>query len=238
MPRPLRVPSWWTCRAGRGPGWSWTASCGGGAGSRRTRPRRRTCWSCAVIPERTWRGPSTRPGRTFPGPGRGRGCRPMRRCRRSAGRWIARWPSSPISGHSATRRWRGRRRAAAHLDSLARFLGVAGWRDQAGRARVLRDAVLAGGDAGGFDRFARRTARSRALRWMTRKVGEIDPATVTRYGLTGPVARRPGDAAARGGTRPPRRARRARHARASHGGDARASHDGCSGRVGDGGSGA
>ncbi|GLZ08092.1 hypothetical protein Acsp03_55580 [Actinomadura sp. NBRC 104412] len=112
------------------------------------------------------------------------------------GFWDEPWRAA-ARGEAVTRGEAERRRAAAHLDSLARFLGVAGWRDQAGRARVLRDAVLAGGDAGGFDRFARRTARSRALRWMTRKVGEIDPATVTRYGLTGPVARRPGDAAAR-----------------------------------------
>jgi hypothetical protein len=101
----------------------------------------------------------------------------------------------------ATRGAAERRRVAAHLDSLARFLGVAGWRDQADRACVLRDAVLAGRPADElkprFERFARRVGRSRVLRWMTRGLGVIDQSAVVQYGLAGPAARRPGDVATR-----------------------------------------
>ncbi|WP_018653876.1 hypothetical protein [Actinomadura flavalba] len=68
-----------------------------------------------------------------------------------------------------------RRRAAAHLDALARLLGVAGWRAQAERARLLRDAALDGTPAATLlpraTRFARRVARSRTLRWMTDGLG-------------------------------------------------------------------
>ncbi|MFI0349424.1 hypothetical protein [Actinomadura sp. 9N407] len=117
-----------------------------------------------------------------------------------AGFWDGPWLAA-AAGEQVIRGDAERRRAASHLDGLARFLGVAGWRDQAERARRLRDDVLAGLPEGeivpGFARFARRTARSRTLRWMMRGVGVIDAAAVERYGLTGPAARHPGDAAAR-----------------------------------------
>lgn len=94
-----------------------------------------------------------------------------------------------------------RRRAACHLDSVGRLLAVAGWESAADQARALRDQVLAGaaGDelAPRFARFARRTGRSRTLRWMLGRVGVIDRATADRHGLTGPAARHLGDASAR-----------------------------------------
>jgi hypothetical protein len=109
----------------------------------------------------------------------------------------------PWLREGATRGEVERRRAAAHLDSVARFLGVAGWRGEADRARRLRDAVLEGRPAREleprFARFARRTGRSRALRWMARGLGVIDPSMVRRHGLTGPAARHLGDASARFG---------------------------------------
>jgi hypothetical protein len=91
-----------------------------------------------------------------------------------------------------------RRRAAAHLDSVARLLAVAGWPSAADRARVLRDEVLAGGEVeASFRRFARRAGRSWTLRWMLRYLGVIDRAAVERLGLAGPAARYPGDVVAR-----------------------------------------
>jgi hypothetical protein len=94
-----------------------------------------------------------------------------------------------------------RRRAAAHLDSLARLLSVAGWPDASGRAAWLRDEALAGRPVAAllpaFSAFARRVGRSRPLRWMTRGLGVIDEDAVRRHGLTGPAARHVGDVAAR-----------------------------------------
>ncbi|WP_395107655.1 hypothetical protein [Actinomadura sp. SCN-SB] len=112
--------------------------------------------------------------------------------------WDEPWLAAP---ERVTQGEAERRRAAAHLDSVARFLGVAGWRGQAERALWLRDAVLAGRPgnelAPRFTRFARRTGRSWSLRWMTRGIGVIDEDTVRRYGLTGPAARHLGDVPAR-----------------------------------------
>jgi hypothetical protein len=107
----------------------------------------------------------------------------------------------PWLGEGGTRGKAERRRAAAHLDSVARLLGVAGWRGEADRARLLRDAVLEGRPGHElrprFARFARRTGRSRPLRWMTRGIGVIDQSTVSRHGLTGPAARHLGGVSAR-----------------------------------------
>ncbi|MFG2250886.1 hypothetical protein [Spirillospora sp. NPDC048823] len=94
-----------------------------------------------------------------------------------------------------------RRRAACHLDSVGRLLAVAGWESAADQARALRDQVLAGVAedelAPRFARFARRTGRSRTLRWMLGRVGVIDRAMADRHGLSGPAARDLGDASAR-----------------------------------------
>ena len=92
------------------------------------------------------------------------------------------------------------RRAAADLDSLGRFLAVAGWEDAAMVARRLRDDALGGVPGSrlrpGVHRFARRVARSRTLAWLTRGLGVLlpdDPAA----GVGGPSARAAGDVTAR-----------------------------------------
>ncbi|GAA5109591.1 hypothetical protein GCM10023320_00290 [Pseudonocardia adelaidensis] len=71
--------------------------------------------------------------------------------------------------------------AARELDGLARFLGVAGWPRAAGRARTLRDALLAGGEVGAeVTALVRRIRRSRTLRWLVRdiSVGSTDLAAL------------------------------------------------------------
>jgi hypothetical protein len=64
--------------------------------------------------------------------------------------------------------WTGDRRVAARLDSLARFLHVAGWEVAGERAARLRDEALDGAVPARFGAFARRVRRSPVLRWMTR----------------------------------------------------------------------
>ncbi|WP_433298892.1 hypothetical protein ACQPZQ_22265 [Pseudonocardia sp. CA-142604] len=68
-----------------------------------------------------------------------------------------------------------RRRAARHLDALARLLGTAGWADPAATARHLRDELLAGAPAESLrpraDALVERVRRSRMLRRMLRGVG-------------------------------------------------------------------
>jgi hypothetical protein len=70
-----------------------------------------------------------------------------------------------------------RRRLAAHLDSLGRFLAVAGWVDAASTARRLRDDTLTGAPAGVISRpltrFAGKVSRSPVLRWSTRGMGRL-----------------------------------------------------------------
>lgn len=94
-----------------------------------------------------------------------------------------------------------RRRAAAHLDSLGRFLAVAGWPGQATAARRLRDDLVAGAEAAAVrpraERFARRTGRSRTLYWLTRGMGELSRAEAEAAGVSGPAARADGDVPAR-----------------------------------------
>jgi hypothetical protein len=105
------------------------------------------------------------------------------------------------AGTNVTAGVAARRTAGAHLDSLGRLLAVAGWPTAAARAFWLRDDVLAdrpGGEvAAAYAAFARRTGRSRLLRWMTRDVGVVDDTAIGRHGLTGPAARYPGDVDAR-----------------------------------------
>lgn len=94
-----------------------------------------------------------------------------------------------------------RRLAAAHLDGLGRFLGVAGWPGAARAARRLRDDALAGVEGrklvARFDRFARRLRRSRLLRWMTDGLGRLDAGAADRHGIGGPALRAGGDVMSR-----------------------------------------
>lgn len=104
----------------------------------------------------------------------------------------------------------GRLVAAAHLDSLGRLLGVAGWADAAVRARRLRDDVLTGtaGDrareavdarelSSRLDRLARRVRGSRTLRWLLGGVGVLSSRDAVEHGVSGPALRADGDVRAR-----------------------------------------
>jgi hypothetical protein len=68
-----------------------------------------------------------------------------------------------------------RRRAARHLDALARLLGTAGWADPAAKARHLRDELLAGTPAESLrpraEALVGQVRRSRMLRRMLRGAG-------------------------------------------------------------------
>ncbi|GGZ59765.1 hypothetical protein GCM10010387_61920 [Streptomyces inusitatus] len=90
--------------------------------------------------------------------------------------WSEPWLKA-LAGEPGTSGEAARRRCAAHLDSLGRFLGVAGWSDAATRARRARDRTL--GDAHGEELrplvhpLVRRVRKSRTLRWLTAGVGEL-----------------------------------------------------------------
>jgi hypothetical protein len=106
-----------------------------------------------------------------------------------------------LAGERVTRGAAARRRAAAHLDSLGRLLAVAGWVDAALATRRLRDDLLAGLDppaaSARFTRLARRLRRSRILRWLTNRLGVLDPGLAAAHGLAGPAGRATGDVTAR-----------------------------------------
>ncbi|MGW3349282.1 hypothetical protein ACWDA3_38810 [Nonomuraea rubra] len=91
--------------------------------------------------------------------------------------WTEPWDRA-AAGRLVTRGEAERRRAAAHLDSLSRLLSVAGWPTAAGRARTLRDQLLADAPrealTAPYERFARQVRRSRTLRWMLRGVGSAE----------------------------------------------------------------
>jgi hypothetical protein len=90
--------------------------------------------------------------------------------------WAEPW-RRVVAGYPGTTGAAARRRAAAHLDSLARFLAVAGWPDAASTARALRDTTLGGKPASmlgpAVRRFTARVARSRLLAWSTRGMGML-----------------------------------------------------------------
>ncbi len=90
--------------------------------------------------------------------------------------WTEPWQRSAVGERVSTAEG-ARRRAGARLDSLGRFLAVAGWDDAATMARRLRDDAL-GGTQGpqlkaGLERLSRRVARSRTLGLLTRGLGEM-----------------------------------------------------------------
>ncbi|MBQ1088859.1 hypothetical protein [Streptomyces sp. B93] len=97
-------------------------------------------------------------------------------------------------GAEVTRGEAERRRCAAHLDSLGRFLAVAGWRDAAARARRLRDTAPADGShRAEVLRLVRRVSRSRTLRWLTAGVGPLPAARARHLGVSGPALAAGGD---------------------------------------------
>jgi hypothetical protein len=114
--------------------------------------------------------------------------------------WTEPWRRA-AAGEPVTVGVAARRRAAAHLDSLARFLAVAEWDDAAVSARVLRDDILGGGPAlslgSAVRRLAVRVARSRILAWSTRGAGTLQRDEAAGAGVTGPAWRAGGDVTAR-----------------------------------------
>ncbi|WP_219420380.1 hypothetical protein [Pseudonocardia nigra] len=70
------------------------------------------------------------------------------------------------------------------LDALARFLSVAGWADEAARARRIRDDLMAGmpveQKAPSVMTLVGRVRRSRTLRWLVRRIGAGDVDVAVR----------------------------------------------------------
>ncbi|QOV40493.1 hypothetical protein IM697_20065 [Streptomyces ferrugineus] len=91
-----------------------------------------------------------------------------------------------------------RRRCAAHLDSVGRFLAVVGWEDAAARCRRLRDEMLSGASresiGGRLRATMRRVERSRTLRWGTAGLGGLSARRARSAGVTGPASEAGGDA--------------------------------------------
>ncbi|HEV2259806.1 MAG TPA: hypothetical protein VGS06_42400 [Streptosporangiaceae bacterium] len=111
--------------------------------------------------------------------------------------WDEPWRGAAAGEHVAAGD-AARRRAAAHLDSLGRFLSLAGWGAAAQAARRLRDELMAGVPAGRLRpdarRFARRVGGSRTLAWLTAGLGELSAGDAAAAGA-GP--RPAGDVTAR-----------------------------------------
>ncbi|MGW5776474.1 hypothetical protein [Streptomyces sp. NPDC003863] len=107
--------------------------------------------------------------------------------------WLRSAAGAPVTVGEAARR-----RCAAHLDSVGRFLAVAGWRDPAAAAHRVRDQVL--GDAPVVDirsrlrPLTRRVRTSWTLRRLTSGVGTLSSQQAQRYGVTGPALLADGDA--------------------------------------------
>ncbi|MFC9397525.1 hypothetical protein ACFTWS_30825 [Streptomyces sp. NPDC057027] len=107
--------------------------------------------------------------------------------------WLRFAAGAPVTVGEAARR-----RCAAHLDSVGRFLAVAGWRDPAAAAHRVRDQVL--GDAPVVDirsrlrPLTRRVRTSWTLRRLTSGVGTLSSEQAQRYGVTGPALLADGDA--------------------------------------------
>ncbi len=114
--------------------------------------------------------------------------------------WTEPWRRA-AAGDLVTADKAARRRAASHLDSLGRFLAVAGWEDAATAARRLRDDALAGTLGWrlrpAVHRFTRRVARSRTLAWLTRDLGVLMHDDAAAAGISGPALRAAGDVTAR-----------------------------------------
>ncbi|MET9133581.1 hypothetical protein [Streptomyces antibioticus] len=110
--------------------------------------------------------------------------------------WVRPWLRA-AAGEAVAVGEAARRRAASHLDSLARLLSVSGWPAEAIVARRLRDDLLEGapGVAVGrrLERFARRVGRSRTLAWLTRGLGRVSAEVAHGAGVSGPAARAGGD---------------------------------------------
>lgn len=110
--------------------------------------------------------------------------------------WNEPWLRASV-GEGVTRGDSARRLCAAHLDSLGRYLAVAGWDDAAAGARHGRDRALAGVAAielhSFLSPFIRRIRRSRTLRWLTTGLGVLPSEHAHHFGVTGPALLADGD---------------------------------------------
>lgn len=110
--------------------------------------------------------------------------------------WTEPWRRA-AAGEPVTTAEAARRRVAADLDSLGRFLAVAGWEDAATTARRVRDDTLSGASPSGLrtalHRLTRRVVRSRTLSWSTRGLGVLTPDDAVAAGVSGPALRAAGD---------------------------------------------
>jgi hypothetical protein len=101
--------------------------------------------------------------------------------------WTEPWRRA-AAGEPVTTGVAARRRAAAHLDSLGRFLAVAGWDDAAAAARALRDGTAGSTPVSALGpavrRLAARVARSRVLAWSTRGAGTLRADVAAADGAT------------------------------------------------------
>jgi hypothetical protein len=114
--------------------------------------------------------------------------------------WDEPWRRA-AAGERVTAGGAARRGAAAYLDSLGRFLAVAGWDAAAVTAGRVRDGLLVGVASGRLRRdacrLARRVARSRVLAWLTGGLGVLTAAEAAAAGVAGPALRAGGDVTAR-----------------------------------------
>ncbi|WP_018800259.1 hypothetical protein [Salinispora arenicola] len=81
--------------------------------------------------------------------------------------------------------------AAQRCDNVARVLALAGWSDAAGRARIVRDLLLADKRSAAVTelvRLRRQLRRSRLLRLSLRRVGPLGPGELTRLRLAPELA--------------------------------------------------
>jgi hypothetical protein len=94
--------------------------------------------------------------------------------------WAEPWRQA-AAGELVTVAAAARRHAAARLDSLGRFLAVAGWNDAAVKARALRDDTLREASSLGppVRRLAGRVVRSRVLAWSTQGMGVLQPGELS-----------------------------------------------------------
>lgn len=110
--------------------------------------------------------------------------------------WDAPWRAA-AAGRPVTRGTAERRRAAAHLDSLARLCTVAGADGAALAAGRLRDDTLAEGDAstlrGGSAVLRRRLERGGLLARQTDGLGVVDTEAAANSELGGPAERTTAD---------------------------------------------
>ncbi|WP_406865106.1 hypothetical protein ABZO31_33540 [Streptomyces sp. HUAS MG47] len=114
--------------------------------------------------------------------------------------WSEPWVGA-AAGQAVTVGEAARRRCAAHLDSVGRFLAVAGWPAPAAEVRRARDRALDGAPVAELRTLLRRPVRqvrrSWTLRWLMAGVGVLTVEQADRHGVGGPARLAGGDAYSR-----------------------------------------